>query len=366
MTARRATAKQLRAKAAVELFEHAPLCVAIIDRDHRVVAANRGFVAAFGEAGDRRCHELCRRRAAPCTPCPLEELFAGATQVPYAAEATSAAEQSLALVGVARALRGADRRVEAALVMVADQTRQTALESSLGQVEHLAQAGLSAAGLAHTIKNILLGLDGALYMVDSALAKNDADRLSHGWEMVKGYIGQVATLVRNLLEFAKPGERPREAVAPAALVDEVVALHRAKAASSGVTLQVTHAAELPPVWLDRLAIHSALANLVHNALDACHWDPDTDKEHRITVTTAPADGGGVVFVVADNGMGISLENQRRLLHTHFTTKGMRGTGLGLLLTQKAVAAHGGSLSFTSTPGQGSEFRLALPAGEPIE
>ena len=109
-------------------------------------------------------------------------------------------------------------------------------------------------------------------------------------------------------------------------------------------------------------MHAALTNLVSNALDACMWDPDAgDKEMSITVTAGLDPGGRhVVLEVADTGTGISEENQPRVLSAFFTTKGIRGTGLGLLLTKKTVQAHGGEISFTTTPGQGTTFRMTLP------
>jgi hypothetical protein len=97
-------------------------------------------------------------------------------------------------------------------------------------------------------------------------------------------------------------------------------------------------------------------------MDACMWDPDAaDKDHRIVVAARAGAGGGVVFEVSDNGMGIAEENQAKVLATSFTTKGIRGTGLGLLLTKKAVAEHGGAMGFESTPGEGTSFRIELPA-----
>jgi signal transduction histidine kinase len=288
--------------------------------------------------------------------------FARGETAHFESEASTTDGELIEFAGVACALRGRNREVSAALLVTTDLTRTHELERSLAQVERLAHAGLSVAGLAHTIKNLLAGLDGALYLVDSGIEQPNPERLGEGWKMVKGYLAQLSGLARNLLAFAQPQPPAREQVLPAALVDEVLALYRAKAANAEITVSVEHAPGVTPVWLDRQTIHSSLANLLGNAIDACAWDPDTDKEHRIRVATSPAPGGGVIVTVADNGMGISPANQQRLLRSAFTTKGLRGTGLGLLLARKAVEDHGGTMAFTSTLGQGTEFSLRLPRG----
>jgi len=120
------------------------------------------------------------------------------------------------------------------------------------------------------------------------------------------------------------------------------------------------APDLEPVPMDPDAMHACLTNLVGNAIDACTWDPDTDKAHRIELRALSRPEGGVVFEVSDNGMGISEENQPKILAVHFTTKGIRGTGLGLLLTRKVVEEHGGTIAFASTPGEGTVFKIQLP------
>jgi len=113
---------------------------------------------------------------------------------------------------------------------------------------------------------------------------------------------------------------------------------------------------------DASILTACLSNLVTNAVDACTWDPDESKEHEIVVAVEPAADGGVVFEVSDNGTGIPESHQSKVLKGPFTTKGIRGTGLGLLLTRKAVEQHGGRITYRTTPGRGTCFRIQIPAG----
>ncbi len=234
------------------------------------------------------------------------------------------------------------------------------LEQQLQQAERLAAVGLTAGGLAHTIKNILGGLEGAIYTLDSGLEREDLELTGTAWEMVRRYLEQVSTLVASLLDYARDQAPRRETVEPGALVDGVVELFEDKGSLVGVRIEGRVEGGLSPVEVDPQLVHACLANLVTNAIDACQWDPDVDKEHQILIQVRRSRAGGVAFEVTDNGPGIAVENQGKVLSTSFTTKGLRGTGLGLLLTQKAVEQHGGTIRFDSAPGRGTRFRIDLP------
>jgi len=343
-------------------FRDSPCLMTVIDPEMRLVLVNDQFSELFGPGRGEPCHRIYKGKESPCGGCFVRQVFRDG-------EARYAEEEGITPEGDeiryrARAVPLRDENGDVVLVlhMAQDLTRLLELEAGLDEAERLAAVGLTMAGMAHTIKNILGGLEGGFYLVDSGLEKGDGARVEGGWEMVKTYVEQVATLVKNLLRYARAEDPVREAASPADLLAEVETLYAAKAELVGVELAVEAAESLPRLMVDREGIGASLANLVSNALDACVWDPDSpDKVSRVTLAARPADGGGVTFEVRDNGMGISPENQARILTAFFTTKGIRGTGLGLLLTRKTVEAHGGRITFDSTVGVGSSFRFNLPA-----
>jgi signal transduction histidine kinase len=98
---------------------------------------------------------------------------------------------------------------------------------------------------------------------------------------------------------------------------------------------------------------------VSNAIDACCSDEIEDKPHRVLVSTEAADGHAFI-TVKDNGIGIDQETRTKLFAMFFSTKGAFGTGLGLLVSHKAVTEHGGAISVESEPGQGAAFTVKLP------
>ncbi len=342
-------------------FSRAPVPLAVVDRQHTIIRANAAFEQAFGAWDEQRCHSVLKGRGAPCEGC--------LSALAFESGACQSAERSDTVTGASHHLEhaiplpGEGDEVEAVALMALDATREHDLTQQLQQAERLATVGLTTAGLAHSIKNILGGLEGGIYVVSSGLDQQELDKVRAGWEMVQAYIEQVTTMVRNLLRYARAQKPRRDLVDPNTLVDDVIRLFESKAALVNIELLSCKDVDLDPISVDSDAMHACLTNLVSNAMDACTWDPDADKEHSISVTSRES-GDGVVFEVTDSGMGISEENQPKVLSTFFTSKGIRGTGLGLLLTKKAVEEHGGRISFTSTHGAGTTFRIELPGQRP--
>jgi len=105
-------------------------------------------------------------------------------------------------------------------------------------------------------------------------------------------------------------------------------------------------------------LSAALVNILENAVDAC-LDDKTKPVHSVSFSARP-DASGVFFEIEDNGVGMSADTLSRLFSVFFSTKGSRGTGLGLFIAKKAVDQHGGRIGAVSEPGQGSTFRIWVP------
>lgn len=231
------------------------------------------------------------------------------------------------------------------------------LEKEKLDAERLAAVGHTVAGLAHTIKNLLMGLEGGMYMVDTGLRKGDAERIFNGWEVLQRNFEKTTTLVKDFLSFAK-GRLPNlKKVDPNTLAKDIVDLYHEAAHLQGVELVLETDSHLDPLPLDPEGIETCLTNLVSNAIDAAIMR----EEHggRVVLKTYEKDDA-LFFEVSDNGCGMDWEVKQRVFTTFFTTKGGKGTGLGLLTTRKIIQEHGGQIEMDSIKGEGSVFRIRLP------
>jgi PAS domain S-box-containing protein len=234
--------------------------------------------------------------------------------------------------------------------------------------DRLAVVGQTVAGLAHGIKNILTGLEGGVFVVETALEDKDDQLLQRGWKMVQNNIGRISILVKDLLGYSKARAPQYEETDPNLLAEEVCALFDVKAHEKSVVIKRDfdpEAGKMLKIFLDQRGIHTCLSNLVANAMDACEIDTK-EVEHCITVETRQDIDGSLIFQVSDNGGGMSEETKRKIFASFYSTKGNRGTGLGLMVTSKIVMEHGGQISFESEEGKGTSFTIVLPPGNPTQ
>ncbi len=230
------------------------------------------------------------------------------------------------------------------------------LEQEKLDAERLAAVGQTVAGLAHTIKNLLMGLEGGMYMVDSGLSRGNASRITAGWQMLQRNFEKTTALVKDFLSFAKgrlPELRPTD---PNALARDIVALYVDAARLQGVELRLELGAEVQAAPLDPQGLETCITNLLSNGIDAAAMRPEGGGQ--VTLRTSEQ-AGNLIFDVVDNGGGIDWEVRGKVFTTFFTTKGNKGTGLGLLTTRKIVQEHGGRIDVESTPGEGATFRICL-------
>ena len=239
-------------------------------------------------------------------------------------------------------------------------TKIRELEKELIQSERLAAVGQTVANLAHYVKNILFGLKGGVYLVDEALKENDTDSLKDGWDLVESNMGRISGLVLDLLEYSRERKPEYEKCFPNEIADDVCKLTQESAKEYSIEIIKDFDPSMGEAVMDPKGIHRCLLNLVSNAIDACIYDSDEEKKWVVQVRTLLEDDGTVRFEVSDNGCGMDEETKKKLFTSFFTTKEGRGTGLGLLNTQKIVQEHGGTMTVNSQPGEGSTFTIRLP------
>lgn len=241
-----------------------------------------------------------------------------------------------------------------------DLTELKRLEKELVASERLGAIGQTVAGMAHCIKNILHGFKGGSYLVNIGIDRDNTDKLKTGWQTIQRNIQRTSDLVLDLLSYSKEREPEYKNCFPNDIAADVCDLLQETAAEHEIALLRDFEPSVGEVALDPRIAYRSLLNFVSNAIDACIFDDDVSKQHQVTIRTAIEDETFVVFEVADNGMGMNDEVRAQLFASFFSTKGAKGTGLGLLVTSKLVEEHNGSIAVESTLGEGTTFTFRLP------
>ena len=238
---------------------------------------------------------------------------------------------------------------------------ETRYHHAMLQAERLAAIGQTIAALSHHIKNILQGLRSGSEIMEMGLDQKNEVLLRKGWRITEKNQGKIYDLVMDMLSYSKDRVPAVEPTSLNEMVREIVELLAPRAAELKVTLEMSLDEKLPIVQADTEGIHRALLNIVGNAIDAVEDRPDP----KVTVGTRMGDAGWVRIVVVDNGPGIPPQQVGEIFKPFVSTKGSRGTGLGLPVSRKILREHGGDILVQSQLGVGSKFALKLPIQSPF-
>jgi signal transduction histidine kinase len=255
-------------------------------------------------------------------------------------------------------LRASNRELEKAL----DELKAT--QQQVIQQERLSAIGQMASGIAHDFNNTLTPILGfaELLLQNDRLLDNKVEA-RRCLEMLRTSAKDAASVVSRLREFYRPAETDEEfpVVDLAKIVQQAVALTEPKwrnqTQAKGLTVEVTADSKASPyVAGEESALREVLTNLIFNAVDAM------PEGGRISLETS-IDGDDAIVRVRDTGTGMTESVRQRCLEPFFSTKGERGTGLGLSMVYGIVERHRGKLEIESAAGLGTTFIIRLPQAE---
>jgi signal transduction histidine kinase len=239
---------------------------------------------------------------------------------------------------------------------------ETRYHHALVQAERLAAIGQTIAALSHHIKNILQGLRSGSDILKMGLNdKNDAC-LQQGWKMIEKNQAKIYDLVMDMLSFSKEREPAIEETDLNGIIADVLELLDGRARELGIKLETRLDDKLPALHVDPEGMHRGLLNILSNAFDAV----EGRKNPRVAVVSmVEPDRAWVRLLVIDNGPGIPPEKIQDIFKPFVSTKGSRGTGLGLAVSRKIIREHGGDVLVQSQAGKQTTFSLRLPVKSPF-
>jgi len=269
----------------------------------------------------------------------------------------------------------------AVVTSFADITERRRMQAELVARERLAAIGQAFASVAHCMKNVFTSLNGAIHLVDAGLRMGEDDKVSAGMDVLWRSSTRLQMLLMEMLDFSKDREPLRREIDLKALFEEVVQMLSLIAAQTGVSIEsvVEPGAEVFRLDVDRLL--RALLNLGGNAIDAMPQGGQLRLRAYAWREGSGGSGGGggggsgagenpsedlsafsagLGIEVSDTGLGSAEETIKRLFQPFFSTKGSRGTGLGLASVKQFVDSYGGRIEVHTRLGEGTTFRLLFP------
>ena len=232
-------------------------------------------------------------------------------------------------------------------------TENASYYASMTQNAQLAAVGETFTQIAHHMRNMLQGLDGAKKRVNQGIERQDWTRVMEGWREIDPLTSRIYNLSLNLLSFSRPRTPQLVLDSLNDTVADVVGTVEVLAQARGITLDWEPNLQFRPIFFDPEAIYRALLNVVQNAIDACELG--CVVKIRILETKSKA-----VISVIDDGEGIDPRKINVIFKPFATTKGESGTGVGLPVARKVLQEHGGDVTVSSSLGHGSKFTLWMP------
>jgi len=354
------------------LFDYAPIGIALVDSDLRLVECNDMVLALAGipaaEALNRPVGLLLQRDKRVDVQARLQALRDGrGGEMPFEAQLRGAPGPIVQVY--ARPLEDAAAGGGDGLILhIVDMTKQKSLEAQFVQSQKMQAIGQLAGGVAHDFNNLLTAMIGFCDLL--LLRHKPGDTSFTDIMQIKQNANRAANLVRQLLAFSRQQTLQPRVLSVTDVLAELSNLLR-RLIGENIELRMLHGRDLGLVKVDQGQLEQVIINLCVNARDAMQASGGgkltivtsnfTTSEPVQRATDFVPTGDYVVVEVLDTGIGIPAENLGRIFEPFFSTKEVgSGTGLGLSTVYGIVRQTGGFIFVDSAPGDGAKFTIYLP------
>ena len=340
------------------LFEAAPCYLTVQDRNLKLMTANKQFLEDFGKEFGSFCAQAFSHEGEPHPECPILKTFEeGKPQQAETVVTSKNGKRYNVLIWTAP-IKNAAGEVTHVMEMSTNITQIRQLQDQLSSL------GLLIGSISHGIKGLLTGLDGGMYRVESGFEKEDQERMKEGWEIVKHMVSRIRNMSLDLLYYAKERDLQWERTDVLTFANDVALTVEPKALGHGIEFVRDFDESVGEFEVDAGVLASALTNILENALEACIED-NSNKAHKI-IFGVKQEEDDIIFDVSDNGIGMDKETRDKMFTLFYSSKGSKGTGLGLFISNKIIEQHEGSVQVDSNPGEGSRFIVRMPKILPAE
>lgn len=229
------------------------------------------------------------------------------------------------------------------------------MQTQLSRAERLATLGQVAAGIAHEIRNPLVGIGSTATLLREDVDSADPRRAD--LDVILNETRRLDRIVNQIIDYARPRELAPVVFHFTDVVQEVLKLLDASITAKAITVHSTIHPMLPSIHADRDQIKQVLLNVIQNAIEAM------GPQGTLSISTLESrrtHEPGLVVSVSDTGAGISPQDVPHVFQPFFTTGKYKGTGLGLAICRNIIESHAGDIQLASQPGQGTTVRIWLP------
>jgi len=335
-----------------QLFDVTPCYIVVLDRRFRITAINAKFKTAFGDRTGQPFFDTLRPARFPAYRDPISQTMRDGLPRQGNISLTDDEGVRYHMRAMTAPITTRSGKMIQVLAILADVTEHRRMQGDLSAL------GLMMATVSHNLKGSLTGLNAGLYLVETGFYRNRPGKIEEGLDVAKLMADRIRKLSQEILTSTKKRRLELETVDVADFAEDIIDSVSRRIRGADIDFRCQIAPDLGSFTVDSGMLQSALVNILDNAMEALISD-DRPQQQMIEFRVSPV-GGDIGFEINDNGPGMDAAQSKQAFALFYSSKGKRGTGLGLHITQKVVQKHGGTISLSSHKGRGARFRIRLP------
>jgi PAS domain S-box-containing protein len=332
----------------------------LVTRDMKILKLNKAALSYYGvkfkDAVNSYCYEVLKGQYTPCENCRLTSAVSDKTGISFERKGCLHPERDEEVT----TYPVMDSSIEiGTLVRISDITEEKKKKEFMARAGRLSFLGQVSGRIAHEIRNPL----GAIKLFLDILNDGDTYKRSRMemeiFDDININIDKINGIIKRILNFANPGIIHFENLDVNEVIKESLEFFISKIDNLNITLKLSLDHSISTIKGDKISLQQVITNLILNAIQAMGNGGSLCIRTMTDNSDFHMGQGLIVITIKDTGTGIKPEDEETIFNPFFTTK-PTGTGLGLAISDQIIEHHGGTISFTSIPGEGSTFCIELP------